>query len=182
MKPVIQKVTSDQDDIPKQYVPLASFGCHSGARPATRKYLILSEAWKNKRLSGWKLMSSPQDVRGKVFIDPGDAARLLSEAEDAEPSEGGGFDVEQAIAASKSSANSSLILLERVHQVVAVELREISSRAGILSRAIEDVDATLNRMVAVAERIATAAEALATQPQTAQQELLRTISGNGFHS
>jgi hypothetical protein len=123
MKPVIQKVTSDPNDIPSHYVPLASFGCHSGTRPATRKYLLLSEAWKNKRLSGWKLMATPQDLRGKVFIDPSDAARLLSEA----------GEVDQESAASLLSSCSP-----DVEPAFTAELREVFLRLCAAADRIAD--------------------------------------------
>jgi hypothetical protein len=45
-----------------------------------------------------------------------------------------------------------------------------------------DIVVALVEIAKTLERLATAAESIATQPKTPQQELLHTINGNGFHS
>ena len=52
--------------------------------------------------------------------------------------------------------------------------------AGIAS--LVSIDATLDEIYRVLERLTAAVESIATQPKTAQQEVLATMSSNGFHN
>ena len=64
-----------------------------------------------------------------------------------------------------------------------------SDAAGIDKRHAEsvceslaDIGSTLVEIRCVLERLTNAVESIATQPKTAQQELLATMSSNGFHN
>lgn len=48
--------------------------------------------------------------------------------------------------------------------------------------ALTRIDNGITLMQATLERLATAVESIATQPKTAQQELLNAVNGNGFYS
>jgi hypothetical protein len=48
--------------------------------------------------------------------------------------------------------------------------------------ALCEINNGITLMQATLERLTTAVESIATQPKTAQQELLNTVNGNGFYS
>jgi predicted nucleic acid-binding Zn-ribbon protein len=58
---------------------------------------------------------------------------------------------------------------------------QASSPIDAMHSLVDDIDTRLLNIADAVERIATAIESIATQPKTAQQELLSTVSSNGFH-
>lgn len=66
---------------------------------------------------------------------------------------------------------------------VAQESGVIDKRhAEIVCESLASIEATLDEIYRVLERLTAAVEIIATQPKTAQQELLATTSSNGFHN
>jgi len=156
-----QKVTSEKEQIPKHYVAMSSYGCHNGNRKATPEYRALNDAWQRKALGGWKLMSTPNDLRGRIYIDPSAAAVILSELEAAKAT-----GTDDALKQDETEAS---------HAQVDPALLECGF----------SIHSAINRLVTVAERIlhalertAEAVESVATQPKTPHQQLLHTINGN----
>jgi hypothetical protein len=47
---------------------------------------------------------------------------------------------------------------------------------------LSSIDSTMDEIYRVLERLTTAVESIATQPRTAQHELMGTMSSNGFHN
>lgn len=72
-----QRVTSDKTAIPAHYVQLSSYGCNARGKPATPAYQVLHHAWSARKLGGWKLMSTPTDQRGPIYVDPQEAEQIL---------------------------------------------------------------------------------------------------------
>jgi len=127
-----QRVTSDKKDIPSHYVQLSSYGCNSRSKPATAEYQTLHHAWSARKLSGWKLMSTPSDQRGPIFVDPVEAEQIIASIRVGQdsPSDDDSDD--------SSSFNAAL--------------------------SIAEMRLTLGRIELILERLAVAAESLATQP------------------
>jgi hypothetical protein len=73
-----RSVTSKKSDIPPHYVALSSYGCDGKQKQATPAYRRLHAAWHSGELGGVKFMSTPTDFRGQIWIDPQDAAAILS--------------------------------------------------------------------------------------------------------
>jgi hypothetical protein len=144
----IQKVTSEKEQIPKYYVALSSYGCHNGDRKATPEYRALNDAWQKKALGGWKLMSTPSDLRGRIYIDPNEAAAILK-----------ALDAAKVTAAEEAAS-------QQVPQSSRAEADPALLECGF------SIHSSINRLVAVAERIvhalertAEAVESIATQPK-----------------
>ena len=134
---VLQTVTSMKGTIPAHYVPLSSYGCHKGNsdQKASSEYKLLYRAWCSGQLSGIKFMSNPHDKRGQIFVCPTDAQRLIDAAAKS---------VESAMVFKKKPAGDA------------------ASFDAALSMA--EMRLTLGRIELILERLAVAAESLATQP------------------
>lgn len=79
MKERNQRPVLSRDDIPDGFVPLASYGAQNPKKKikSSREYVILATAWKNKKLSGFKLMRTVHDKRGHVFVCKTEADELI---------------------------------------------------------------------------------------------------------
>ena len=160
-----QQVTSDKGQIPRHFVPLASYGCHNGERKATAEYRALNDAWQRKELSGWKLMATPQDMRGRVYVDPNEASSILKALE-----EFAAKSQEQQV-----RANDAEKIAAKVDPAAIEAMFGIHSALGRLVISVEKV-------AHMTERLAVAVEEIATQPTTAHDRLVATVENNGFHN
>ena len=159
-----QRVTSDKKDIPPHYVQLSSYGCNSRSKPATPEYQALHHAWSARKLSGWKLMSTPTDQRGPIFVDPAEAEQIVASSgigqqsrssEDGSDSHGDGG----------SSESGALV------EAVTAFLGAITTNQATL--------------IAAVERLALAAEKIAEHPLARMDDIAicePSASANGFHS
>lgn len=66
---VVQFVVVDITDVPKGYAALSAFGPPSKGKNATLTYRELHRAWSEKKISGCKLVRTPGDTSGPVFLD-----------------------------------------------------------------------------------------------------------------
>jgi hypothetical protein len=161
-----QHVTSDKQQIPRHYVPLSSFGCHSGDRPATPEYLALSAAWKSKSLSGWKLMSTPNDIRGRVFVDPAEASEILAGHRDSTLHAGVPAQEKATLGATKKFSDDPEYsdLREGVLACSAVIRHWLLVQSPGYFDCVNEATASIERIEKVLERLALAVESIATQP------------------
>lgn len=142
-----QQVTSDKQQIPRHFVPLASYGCHNGERKATPEYRALNDAWQRKELSGWKLMATPQDMRGRVYVDPNEAATILKSLE------------EVAVKSNQQEASAN----DAENTASKTDPAAIEAMFGIHS-AIGRLVISVDKVSHMTERLAIAVEQIAKQP------------------
>jgi hypothetical protein len=161
---IVQSVTSNRSDIPVHYIPISSYGCHKGNtdKKASEEYKLLYRAWCDEEIGGIKFMANPHDKRGKIFVDPADAGRLIDAMR--RPKRPPSVEARNAAASVERSATVGQSQIESA----LIALCEINNG--------------LTLMQATLERLATAAESIATQPKTTQQELLHSMDSNGFYS
>jgi len=107
---------------------MSSYGCHSGDRKATPEYRALNDAWQRKALGGWKLMATPSDVRGRIFIDPDAAAVILK-------------DVQESVSADTESLAGNISKSQLDAAVTA--LCEINNGITLLNATLRDVVAAV---------------------------------------
>jgi hypothetical protein len=141
-----QRVTSDKSDIPAHYVQLSSYGCNARDKPATPEYQTLHGAWTAKKLGGWKLMATPTDQRGPIYVDPKEAEQVLS----------------------------VIHRQHKIHAILPEKERTAANPSGIELAVIErievavialcDINNGITLMQATLERLATAVESIATKP------------------
>jgi hypothetical protein len=160
MGKTFQKVASDRSQIPEHFVKLASFGCHTSGRPATPQYKALFAAWGRNELSGYKLMTTPNDTHGAIWIDPHEAQDIL-------------------IAAGLSGLVGTS---EEGGQVIASRHRADQIMPEPAITALCEINNGITLMQATLERLTVAVKSIAKQPRTSQQELMHTFSTNGFDS
>jgi hypothetical protein len=134
---VTQTVTSNKDSIPAHYVALSSYGCHKGntEQKASAEYKLLYRAWKNELLGGIKFMANPHDKHGKIFVDPADADRVIDSAAKPAP----------AISVLSPNLSGDSVSINAALSMAEMRL-------------------TLSRIESILERLAVAAESIATQP------------------
>lgn len=152
--------TLDMREIPSHYVPLTTYGGTRGGRNGKRvenwEYRRLRERWYAGELEGIKLLRSPTDDKGHVYVNPAAAESALAEA--------------RANRASESTADSRVM---RAYQEVNGETRAILSDAALVTSVhavAEAVAALVSGQAAILSelrRIADASESIATQPQEA---------------
>jgi hypothetical protein len=113
----------------------------------------LSDAHTDGRIEAVKLMRSTTERGGPVWVDAAAARRFLA-----------GDDVQDQKPARSANAAAS------------------DARVDAAVAAICEMNNCLTLIHATLERLASATENIATQPKTAQQELLNAVNGNGFYS
>jgi hypothetical protein len=164
-----QLVTHKVEDIPDGFVTLSSFGSHSPTRRATREYALLSDAWQNGSLGGWKLMSSPKDKGGPVYVNKHEAdelvCRLIGERDSVEAQD------------QSSSPPQSDVLPQKEEQTQRAECAQIDDSIAYhaadirisLARCVAclgDIYDAIETVARATEATARAVEELATKPTT----------------
>lgn len=155
-----QHATTRQQDVPKHFIPISKFGCHKGGiSKGSEEYKALYRAWANGTLGGVRLMRGASDPKGRIFVDPDDARRVIhdSHAEALQPA-----------APQRVASNERRAAIDAHHAEAAVI-------------ALCEINNGISLMQATLERLTAAVELIATQPKTAQQDLVSTFEGNGFH-
>lgn len=154
-----QWVVSDESQVPAGFKQLKEWGPpRTQGKAGSVEYETLHRAYRNATIEAYKVMQSPRDKCGPVFVNAAQAQVILS---------------------------SELYRGQPVQQSAgkcAQERGVDSQHAESLCESLASIDSTLDKMCRVLERLAEAAESIATQPKTAQQELLATMSSNGFHN
>jgi len=112
----------------------------------------LSDAHTDGLIEAVKLMRSTDDRTGPVWVDAEAARRVL------EP--------EKPVTSKKGTSDPAWA----------------DSRTEAAVIALCEINNGISLMQATLERLTAAVESIATQPKLAQQELLATISSNGFHN
>jgi hypothetical protein len=121
-------------------------------------YKAVSRAQKTGLIRAVKLVRHVGDLKGgAVWVHKADADEYLRSLS--------AFDDEDSHATPSSTV---------------VDSQPSATLAAAASLA--SIDTTLDEIYRVLERLASAVENIATQPKTAQQELMHTFSSNGFHS
>ena len=157
---VTQSVTSRKSDVPSNYIPISSFGCHNSHTDtkASEEYKALYAAWCEERISGIKLMSNVHNKRGQIFVDPADADRVINEHLQPQPKR------------AKKPADAGID----------------KSHAENVCRSLASIDTTLDEIYRVLERLTAAVESIATQPKDTEQmvrnEIMAAVGSNGFHN
>jgi hypothetical protein len=73
-----QFVVGSITDVPHGFVPLADYGTRVSGKPGTPEYELLLDAWRTKRIRACKVMRTPSDKCGPVYVDAKQAAALLA--------------------------------------------------------------------------------------------------------
>lgn len=154
MNKAVQTVTSKIEDIPKHFIKIASFGCHGSGKKGTPEYNAVFHAWSEGNIGGIKLMASPRDTCGAIWVDPLEAEGVLRDA--------------GLIGSNKKIPDSAAAPATHGHDDTSVA-------------ALFELAQVLELMHATLERLTAAVELIATQPKTAQQDLISTFESNGFH-
>jgi len=139
-------------------------------------------------MKGWVRVSDYDQRPNKSLGGPtGDYARILA-ALHQEPSPIRAYKDGKFWIAVQSDVDSFLESMDEPEDVVSCtpdfgqKKQEDPAKALHDAMNLMEMRLTLGRIESILERLAVAAESLATQPQTPQQELLHAIGGNGFHS
>ena len=142
---ITQSVTSRRGEIPPNYIPISSFGCHKGntGQKGSEEYKVLYRAWIYEQISGIKLMKSVHDKRGQIFVDPADADHVI--AQNCQP-----------------KTKSKLL--------VTAGAPKVFDAAALACESLACIDTTLDEICRVLERLATAVESVATQPKERGRE------------
>jgi hypothetical protein len=149
-----QTETNDVREIPPDYVPLASYEPHGHGKKGGQWYQRLYKAWAAKQLGGMRVILGGK--RAQIFVNPLEVQGLIEQ-----------WTHEDHHSAAATNCQTRLIG-DRQAESVCESLADIASGLG--------------HVVTLLDRIAAAAESIATQPKTPQQELLHLMNGNGFHS
>lgn len=77
-----QFVVGSVADVPPDFVPLADYGTRVSGKNGTPQYETLLAAWRDRRIAACKVMRTPSDRCGPVYVDKAQAARLLAALKD----------------------------------------------------------------------------------------------------
>jgi hypothetical protein len=141
-------VTQDIREIPAHCVPLSSFGGRRNKRGGSWEYETLHTLCKRREIKHWKF---ERGRTGQLFVEPDVAREMLDSLRQHKIN---------AISPPKACKPQADLQYESVCESMA------------------DIATSLASVERLLERLAVAAESMATQPRTAQQELLHTINGN----
>ena len=151
------KKTLDAREIPKHYVPLTKYGgtraSRSGKRVENWEYRFLRERWYAGELDGVKLLRSPTDDKGHVYVDPSSVEALLAEA--------------KAHRASASTADSRAmrdVVHDKGDTFPVFADSSIVTALHSCAETLASIVAGQAALLAEVRRLAEAAEAIATQP------------------
>jgi hypothetical protein len=152
------KKTLDARDIPKHYVPLTKYGgtrlTRGGKRVENWEYRWLRDRWYFGQLPGIKLLRSPTDDKGNVYVDPTVVEAALAEVR-ASRANDATADSRVMRAVSEVGSQTTPILcdsslLTAVHAVAESVAALVAGQASLLAEI---------------RRVADAAEQIATQPK-----------------
>ena len=155
-----QLVVSDESQVPDGFRQLKEYG-----RPRTKgksgspEYETLHRAYRNATIEAYKVMQSPRDKCGPVFVNASQAQSVLSTE----------LYCGQPVQSTVSVTDTACAMNSQHVESVCESLADIAQSL-----------ATVERML---ERLVDAAEEIASQPpRKSQPEVMQTTSSNGFHS
>ena len=152
-------VVFDVSHIPSDYVPIADL--HSNNK---RHHNAMVHACAANRMRRIRFRRSASDSMGFIYVHKEDAAAIIA-------------DSDASLEARKSTRTCDESSKETV-SCKAVDAQQAQAAVTALCR----IDNGISLMLETLERLTTAVESIATQPKTAQQELMATMSSNGFHN
>lgn len=79
---VRQFVVGSLADVPQGFVPLADFGTRAKGKNGTPAYEALLQAWRDRKIAACKVMRTPADRCGPVYVDKAQAAALVEALRD----------------------------------------------------------------------------------------------------
>jgi hypothetical protein len=164
-----QIVTHKVEEIPDGFVTLSSYGSHSPTRRATREYAVLSDAWQNGSLGGWKLMSSPKDKGGPVYVNKQEAdelvRKLIGERESVE-SQDSPAHMTQDDVLPQPTQPSLRVECARIDDSIAYHAADIRISLTRCVACLGDIYDAIETVARATEATARAVEELATKPAT----------------
>lgn len=154
-----QWVVSDESQVPAGFKQLKEYGPpRTQGKSGSPEYEMLHRAYRSATIEAYKVMQSPRDKCGPVFVNSSQAQDILkTELYRGQPSHA---------AAAKCSHD------------VAISSRQIESAVIALC----EINNGITLMHGLLERLANAVENIATQPKTSQQEVTQAFCSNGSHS
>lgn len=156
--------TLEAREIPTDWVRLTSFGYDKAAKKPSDDYKTIYSCIQQGLISPddcIKFRLTPTDDRGPIYVKPSAAADALAK-----------------YSAAFSARRDGVKPAKPEPEVVGIDKRHAES----VCESLGSIDTTLDEIYRVLERLTAAVENMATQPKTAQQELLATMSSNGFHN
>ena len=156
-------------DLPDGWVPLSRFDSKDRGRTEghSPEYKQLVAAVKDGELRG---LQDPKSRR--YYVPQEDAARLLSAKVSDLPEKESPRKAADELGELKEGVLACTAFVRHYLQV---------ERYGLFD-CLNAATASLEETNKVLERLTSAVESIATQPKTAQQELLAKMSSNGFHN
>jgi hypothetical protein len=158
--------TMEAREIPQDWVRLTTFGYDKASKKPSDEYKTIYSCIQQGLISPddcIKFRLTPTDDRGPIYIKPSAAADAL--AKYAAPF--------AARRAGGAAANQPL-------NPEPSRWAYVQGESAIMS--LHGIEQRLACIEQLLDRLATAAESIATQPKNMQQELLHTMNGNGFHN
>jgi hypothetical protein len=156
--------TMEAREIPPDWVRLTTFGYDKASKKPSDEYKTIYACIQQGLISPddcIKFRLTPTDDRGPIYIKPSAAADAL--AKYAVP-----FAARRAGGVTQKPTQPHSAASSLQYESVCESLADIATSLAGVERLLE--------------RLASAAENIATQPKTPQQELLQQFSTNGFHS
>jgi hypothetical protein len=155
-----QWVVSDESQVPDGFKQLKEYGPpRTKGKSGSPEYETLHRAYRNATIEAYKVMQSPRDKCGPVFVNASQAQSVLStELYCGQP-------VQSTVAATATASAASCRHVESVCESLAD-----------IAQSLAAVERMLERLVDAAEEIAS------RPPKKAQPEVMQTSSSNGFHS
>lgn len=154
-----QWVVSNESQVPAGFKQLKEWGPpRTQGKAGSAEYETLHRAYRNATIEAYKVMQSPRDKCGPVFVNADQAQVILSsELYRGQPVQS---------STGKCFAQSTI---DKRH-------------AESVCESLASIDSTLDEIYRVIERLTLAVESIATQPKTAHDRLVATVESNGFHN
>lgn len=153
-----QRLIVRESDVPAGYVPLSNFGQRKAGAGGPREYELLHAAYQSQRIDAVKLMRTPRDQAGPVFIDESQAKRLIA-ADKNEP------------VSQKEFPQAA----ERRSEIQPATARQVES----LCESLAGIDETLALLLTAVGRLATVAESL-TDEKSQSGDFIASVDCNTF--
>jgi len=154
-----QWVVSDESQVPDGFRQLKEYGPpRTKGKSGSPEYETLHRAYRNATIEAYKVMQSPRDKCGPVFVNSSQAQSVLSTE----------LYCGQPVQATATTAAAG-------HAIS-------SQHAESACESLSDIAQSLAAVERLLERLVDATEELASQPPgKAQSEVPQAIGSNGFH-
>lgn len=135
MDAVRQFVVGSIADVPRDFVPIADYGGRASGKSGTPPYELLLNAWQARRISGCKVMRTPTDKAGPVYVDKAQAEAMLRSIRDTKAT------LEQQAAADATATAIDGAGIVSALRSMLFELRRIGNTLETLSQRAALVEA-----------------------------------------